>query len=40
MLCPIRLDSLPALKNGQDATRTSPMISRKTTRTEPFAPAY
>ena len=26
MLCPIRLDSLTALKNGQDATRTSPMI--------------
>ena len=26
MLCPIRFGSLPALKNGQDAPETSPMI--------------
>ncbi len=29
MLCPIRLVSLAALKNGQDAPKTSPMISRQ-----------
>ena len=36
MLCPIRLVSLPALKNGQDAPETSPMISWLATRTEPL----
>jgi len=28
MHCPIRLVSLQALKNGQDAQETSPVISR------------
>ena len=40
MLCPVQLVSLATLKNGQDAPKTSPMISRETTRTEPLAPAY
>ena len=40
MLCPIRLVSLPALKNGQDAPRTSPIDLALPTRTEPLTPAY
>jgi hypothetical protein len=40
MLCPIRLDSLPALKNGQDAPKTSPIDLALAARTEPLKPAY
>ena len=40
MLCPIRLDSLTALKNGQDAPETSPIDLALAARTEPLKPAY
>jgi len=40
MLCPIRLVSLPALKNGQDAPETSPISLASAARTEPLQPAY
>jgi hypothetical protein len=40
MLCPIRLVSLPALKNGQDAPKTSPIDLALAARTEPLKPAY
>ncbi len=34
------LDSLPALRTDKMRQEASPMISRKTTRTEPLTPAY
>jgi hypothetical protein len=40
MLSPVPVDFAADAQNGQDASETSPMISRKTTRTEPPAPAY
>ena len=40
MLCPVPVGFAPDAQNGQDAPETSPMISRKTTRTEPLTPAY
>ena len=39
MLCPIQLVSPPALKNGQDALKTSPIDLASAARTEPLQPA-
>jgi len=39
MLCPIPHVFASYAQNGQDAHEASPMISRKTTRTEPLTPA-
>jgi hypothetical protein len=40
MLSPVPVGFAADAQNGQDASETSPMISRKTTRTEPLTPAY
>ena len=39
MLCPLPHVFACIPQNGQDELQASPMISRKTTRTEPFTPA-
>jgi len=40
MLCPVPFGFALGTQNGQDAPKTSPMISLETTRTEPLKPAY
>ena len=40
MLSPVPDGFAADAQNGQDASETSPVISRVTTRTEPHAPAY